>query len=285
MKIVICLKQIVHTYARTGRDPEKQYLSDDDRIYCINPCDELAVGMALRARYFWGGGDITLLTLGPLKAESELRRCLAMGANHLCQIDMAEPMDSRRKSVFLGRAIKEIGADLVLCGTESMDTRNGQVAARLAHFLGIPFVSSVREVINAGRGTVRVKRSADRGIKELVEFSLPAVLSVDTGAETPEMPAYEEKKRSWDVPIQKIIYDMNTVPAGYTHLKTYPPRPRPKILAPPDSRLPAYERISQLLSGRMEEKKGEMLAGDPESQAEGIITFLKKHGILEDQED
>ncbi|MFC1533612.1 electron transfer flavoprotein subunit beta/FixA family protein [Thermodesulfobacteriota bacterium] len=282
MKIVVCVKQIAHTYARTGNDPEKHYLAEEDNIFRINPCDELAVGMAIHARELFGEGEISLLTLGPLTAEAELRRCMALGADSLCQIDMADPMDPWQKSVFLGRAVRELGADLVFCGTESLDSRNGQVGALLAHHLDMPFVSCVREMVLLSiKGSVQVQRSAGRGVREVVECPLPAVLGVDPGAGSPLLPTYDEKKKCRTIPIQKFIYDISTVSARYKRIRIYPPRPRPKTVASPDSRLGAYERISRLLSGSLVEKKGEMLTGDPASQAERMISFMKTHDLLE----
>ena len=52
-------------------------------------------------------------------------------------------------------------------------------------------------------------------------------------------------------------------------------------MPPPDSGLHAYERIAQLLAGSTVEKKGTVLSGTPESQVEGILTFLKANGFLE----
>ena len=49
----------------------------------------------------------------------------------------------------------------------------------------------------------------------------------------------------------------------------------------PDSRLPAYERILQLLSGSKVEKKGDMLTGSLESQVNGIIDYLKANGFVD----
>jgi len=83
------------------------------------------------------------------------------------------------------------------------------------------------------------------------------------------------------LPVQRIIYDKDTVFPQSICTKTFPPRPRPKKALAPDSRLDAYDRIEQLLTGSRVEKKGEMLRGDPESQVKGIISFLDGHGFLE----
>ena len=281
MKIVVCVKQISHTYARTGMDPERDFLAPEDQVFRVNPYDELAVAVALHTKGLAGEGEISALTLGEIIAEKELRRCMAMGVDHLFQIDMPGRVDPWQKSLFLARAIKGLGADLVLCGKESIDTRNGQVGAFVAHHLGVPFVSSVRDVsISSDRGSLEIQRSAGRGIREVIECPLPAVFSVDAGAVEPPFPTYEEKQQGQALPVQSIVYDKDSVSPQTICTKIFPPRPRPKKAPAPDPGLDAFNRIGQLLTGSRVEKKGEMLTGSPESQVEGIISFLEGHGFL-----
>lgn len=282
MRIVVCVKQISHAYARTGMDPERDFLTPEDEVFRVNPYDELAVAVALRTKELVGEGEISVLTLGPIIAEKELRRCMAMGVDHLYQIDIAGRVDPWQKSAFLARAIKGIGADLVLCGKESIDSRNGQVGAFVAHLLALPFVSCIRDIsISSDKGSLEVQRSAGRGIREVIECPLPAVFSVDAGAIEPPFPTYEEKKQSQALPVQRIIYDKDTVFPQSICTKAFPPRPRPKKAPAPDPGLDAFNRIGQLLTGSRVEKKGEMLRGSPESEVDGIISFLGGHGFLE----
>ncbi len=286
MRIVVCVKQISHAYARTGMDPERDFLAPEDEVFRVNPYDELAVAVALRTKELVGEGEISLLTLGPIIAEKELRRCMAMGADHLYQIDITGRVDPWQKSAFLARAIKGIGADLVLCGKESIDNRNGQIGAFVAHHLAVPFVSCIRDIsISSDKGLLEVQRSAGRGIREVIECPLPAVVSVDTGAIEPPFPTYEDKKQSRTLPVQRIIFDKDTVLPQTVCTKTFPPRPRPKKAPAPDPGLDAFNRIGQLLTGSRVEKKGEMLRGSPESQVDGIISFLDGHGFLESIEE
>lgn len=282
MRIIVCVKQICHTYARTGMDPEQNFLAPEDKIYRVNPYDEVAMELALRLKEFLGGGEIIILTLGPIIAEAELRRCLAMGADHLYQIDMNGRMDPWRKSGLLARAIKDMEADLILCGRESLDNQNGQVGAFIAHYLGMPFVSAITDLtILEDKRSTKVKRSAGRGVREVIECSLPAVFSVDLGLHEPRLPAYEEKKQAQSLPIQKLNYPEDMTTPKIISAKIFPPRPRPKKVSTPDSRLEAYDRIQQLLIGSRVERKGVILRGSPESQVEGIISFLQEHDFLQ----
>ena len=42
-------------------DPDQYYLSPEDQVFRINPCDELAMGMALHTKKLTGEGKIFLL--------------------------------------------------------------------------------------------------------------------------------------------------------------------------------------------------------------------------------
>lgn len=279
MKIVVCIKQIRHIYARTGMDPSERFLTPEDKICMVNPCDEVALEMGLRLKDSLGEGEVTLLTLGPIIAEAEVRRCLGMGADRLVQIEADQGMDPWRKSFFLARAIKEIGANLILCGKESLDRQSGQVGAYVAHRLGLPFVSAVVSVtMNPGTGGVEAERRAGRGAREVIGCSFPAVLSVDMGLEV-RLPKFEDKQRALSAPVEKRAYPEEGDPARTVVRTILPPRPRPKNVFTPDSRLDAFERIQQLLMGSRVEKKGSVLTGSVDSQVDGIVSFLKEHGF------
>ena len=281
MRIVVCVKQVCQVCGRSGMDPGARFLTPEDKVYRVNPYDEAAVQMAARAKRTSKQTEVLLLTLGPLTAEREFRRCAAIvEAGGLFQIDSDGEIDSWGKSDLLARAVRKIGADLVLCGKEAVDTRNGQVGPFLAHSLGFPFVSSIKELeISGDRATAKVERSAGRGLREIVESPLPAVFSVDVGARALLLPAYEDKKRADGLGVQVLRFEEGGL-SRTKRVGLHPPRPRPKRIPAPDSGLPAFERIGQLLSGSRIEKKGVMLGGSPESQVESIVSFLKDHSFL-----
>jgi electron transfer flavoprotein beta subunit len=285
MKIIVCIKQLYHVYARTGMNPSERFLEPEDKVSMVNPFDEVALEMGLRVKESLGEGDVTLLTLGPIIAESGLRRCLGMGANRLVQIEADQGMDPWRKSFFLARAIQEIGGRLILFGKESLDRRSGQVGAYVAHRLGLPFVSAVIAMaMKHGSGKLEAERRAGRGVREIIECPLPAVLSADMGLEV-RLPKFEEKRKAGSALFETRIYREEGDPARTIAGKIFPPRPRPKKVFTPDSRLPAFERIQQLLAGSRVEKKGSMLVGTVESQVEGIVSFLKEHGFTGKEEE
>ncbi len=291
MHIIVCAKQIRHTYARTGTSPDTHYIEDWDGVYRVNPHDEAALELALRVKDDHAGITVSLLTMGPMIAEHELRRCLATGADNLYQIDgnnahdpAQEPFDQPdpwEKSDRLARAVKSLNGDLVLCGKESLDKGNGQVGALLAHRLARPFVSAITDLgLATSDGQVQVQRSAGRGVREIIACQLPAVFSVDLGVDL-RLPNLKRRQWADEYPPRPVEGNGESAPPRIVCKHRFQPRPRPKLIPAPDSRQHAYDRIMQLLTGSTVEKKGEMLTGSPDSQVEGILAFLKTNGFLE----
>jgi len=291
MKIIVCAKQIRHTYARTGTSPESHYIRPEDGVHRVNPHDEAALELALRLKDDYENITVVLLTLGPMIAEDEMRRCMATGADDLYQINVnghppysEDPLDQPDpwvKSDLMARAVKDLKGDLVLCGKASLDKGSGQVGALLAHRLDLPFVSAITDLsMDKSGSTLQVQRSAGRGVREIIECRLPAAFSVDLGCDL-RLPKFAKRQWANAYAPRHLDYDADVDAPKIVCTHRFQPRPRPKIVPAPDSRLQAYERIMQLLSGSKVEKKGEMLTGGPESQADGIVAFLKANGFLE----
>lgn len=267
-------------------DHARHFLAPEDNVYRINPHDEAALELALRVKDTREETEIVLLTLGPQIADEALRRCLAMGADHLYRIDCNRSPDPWEKSLALTRTVKDLKADLVLCGKESIDTQNGQVGALVAHHLKVPFVSAITDIATSKDNTLAtVRRSCGRGVREEIQCRLPAVFSVDSGGIEPRLPTYEARVKAGAYTVKIIGYDGNGARRKVISEKRYAPRPRPKSVPVPDSRLDAHHRIKQLFTGSRVEKKGEMLTGTAVSQVEGIVSFLLEQGFVKSQHE
>jgi electron transfer flavoprotein beta subunit len=286
MKIIVCVKQIRHTYARTGMDPGRHFLALEDSVYRANPYDEAALELALGVKDSRENTEIVLLTLGPLIADEALKRCLAMGADHLLRIDCSSSPDPWEKSLALFQAILDVKVDLILCGKESIDTQNGQIGALVAHHLNVPFVSAITSIeILQNNTRATVKRSCGRGVREEIQCKLPAVFSVDLGGIEPRLPTYEARLKAVAYAVQTRAYTNSDAGPKVISEKIYAPRPRPKEVPAPDNRQDAFHRIRQLLAGSRVEKKGELLTGTSESQVDGIVSFLLEHGFVRSQQE
>src|SRR5512136_2570756 len=80
MNIAVCVKQVIDTEAEKKLDPSTWRL--ERGVTCIlNPYDEYAVEEALRIKEAHGG-EVTVVCMGPAKAEDAVRKALAMGADN-----------------------------------------------------------------------------------------------------------------------------------------------------------------------------------------------------------
>jgi electron transfer flavoprotein beta subunit len=84
--------------------------------------------------------------------------------------------------------------DLLLFGNEAADTGDYQVPVRVAHALGLPCVTGIKnlEVTDAG---ARAKREY-RGTEEVFDIPLPAVVSVKEGINLPRYPSLPGRLRA-----------------------------------------------------------------------------------------
>ncbi len=282
MNVVVCIKQIEQTYARTGMDPAYHFLTPEDHILRVNPYDEAALEIALKIKEHVPETRIILVTLGKIIAEAELKRCLALGGEAIFQIDTTETLDSQAKAKLLAAAAAQLRADLILCGKESMDRQNGQVGAFMARHLECPFISAIVDLeYFAEDHCVKATRICGRGVREKIQCRLPAVLSADMGAFAYRVPKYADIEKANAAPIQPAIGLSEPFETMLSVSKIMPPLPRTKKTLAPDSRLPASQRIQQLLTGSKIEKKGQILEGNSEVLVEGIISYLSEHGFIE----
>jgi electron transfer flavoprotein beta subunit len=112
-----------------------------------------------------------------------------MGADRAIQISDANLRGAAEFSIaeVLARAIeKDGGADLILTGVQSDDLGTGATGVMLAEFLGWPHATVAIAVrANPDAKAVEVDRELEGGVIETVELPLPAVVTVQYGANQP----------------------------------------------------------------------------------------------------
>jgi len=281
MRIVVCVKQISHTYARTGMDPSRDYIAPEDQVILTNPCDEAAMETAVRLKEENAGSQVIVVTLGPLLSEKELRRLAAFGADECVHIECNGELDPWAKSVLLSRVLRSLEGDLVLCGRESLDRGNGQVGPFCARRLDMPFLGPLLEAsVDLERQKVRGVKKGRRGVRQVLECPLPAVIGMDLGGLEIRFPSYEARVRAENVPVLKIEGGPVEAGPGTERKRVFPPKPRAGAVPAPDPRLSAEERIDFLLSGSRVEKKGEILTGDADALAAEVAAYLEKEGFI-----
>ncbi|GII55772.1 electron transfer flavoprotein subunit beta [Planotetraspora thailandica] len=190
MNIVVCVKQVPDTATERKLRSDDKTLDRDAADGVVNELDEYAVEEALRLKEAHGG-EVTVLTMGPARATETIRKALAMGADKAVHVtdDALHGSDALSTSYALAEALKKIGFDLVILGSESTDARTGVLAAMLAERLGAPQLTLANKVEVDGQA-ITIQRVTDYGY-DRVEASLPAVVSVVEKINEPRYPSFK----------------------------------------------------------------------------------------------
>jgi electron transfer flavoprotein beta subunit len=202
---IVCIKSVPDT-TEVRFNPETNTLMRDEVESIINPFDTYAIEEALRLKEAHGG-KVTVVTMGPPKAEKELREAVAMGCDEAMFLSAREfaGSDTWATAYTLAQAIRRIGAfDVILCGKQAMDGDTGQVGPGIANQLEIPqltYVFKVRE-IDLDERTIQVERLLEEG-REVVETRLPALLTVVKDINQPRYPTFRgiRTARRIDIPV------------------------------------------------------------------------------------
>jgi electron transfer flavoprotein beta subunit len=154
----------------------------------INDFDAWAVEAALQLKDKTAGSEVTVISLGPDVVQETIRKALSMGADRGIQLKTGKvPFDGLAIAKALSEELKTASYDLILFGKMSPDSSNGVVGPMAAELLGLPCVTAISSLqIADGKGTA--KRELE-GAREIVEFPLPAVLTVDEGLNAARLPS------------------------------------------------------------------------------------------------
>jgi electron transfer flavoprotein beta subunit len=205
MKILVCVKRVptvggAITLTADGR-------SIDTRMsgFTISPHEECAVEEAVRLVERFGG-SVTVVTLGPIAAEEQLRACLALGASSAVLLETAP--DTETGPIATSAALFSVADpgefDLVLLGNEASDTGDYQVGIRLAHLLGRPVATGIKSLSVSDSGESVVASRTYRGVLETFSLPPPCVVTVKEGINLPRYPSLPGRLRAKRAAITRV---------------------------------------------------------------------------------
>ena len=259
----------MHIYVLLKRtfDPEEDIIIDDggeildDGVeYIINPYDEYAIEEAIKQREIHGG-EVTVITVGPLECEGQLRTALAMGADRGVLIEAYDELpvgDAETTVQILEKYFTNEPVDLILAGNVSIDEGSGQLPPRLAAVLNIPYVTSIIGLDIDENHSVTIEKDVE-GDVEIIETSIPLLVSCQQGLNEPRYPSLpgimKAKRKPLDViSLDDLSMDQETL--------------RPKTVTKEIFLLP-------------EKDKGQILKGSVDEQVEQLMDLLKnKHKVI-----
>ena len=185
LNIIVLAKQVPDT-----RNVGKDAMKEDGTINraalpaIFNPEDLNALEQALRLKDANPGSTVTILTMGLPRAAEVIREAIYRGADSgIVLTDRAlGGADTLATSYSLAQAVKKIGNyDIILGGRQAIDGDTAQVGPQIAEKLGLPQVTYAEEIIEAGNGSIVIRRRLEHGV-ETVKAPLPCVVTVNGSA-------------------------------------------------------------------------------------------------------
>jgi electron transfer flavoprotein beta subunit len=202
VEILVCVKRVPTVGGKIAVTPDGQEVDTRMSGFSISPHEECAVEEAVQITER-AGGSVSVLTLGPEAAIDQLRDALALGAGRavLLETDGREwgPIAT---AAAIAAEVRAHPYDLVLLGNEAADTGDYQVGIRLAHELGWPVATGIKNLSVSADGVVA--RREYRGVEEAYSLPLPAVVTVKEGINLPRYPSLPGRLRAKRAAITQV---------------------------------------------------------------------------------
>jgi len=185
MNILVCLSRVPDTATKIIIGTDRKSIDETGVKYIINPYDEFAIESALQL-VEKNGGSVTAVTVGGENSQDVLRTAIAMGVENAVIIKADKYADSFFVASNLADYAKKMNPDLIFLGRQSVDYDSFQMASTLSELLGIPSVSVVSKFEITGN-TITCTRDIEGG-KEILESSMPCIISAQKGLNSPRYP-------------------------------------------------------------------------------------------------
>jgi len=204
---VVCISHVPDTESRIKIAAGGTRIDEAGLKFIVSPYDEYALEEAIRVKEK-SGGDVTVLTFGPDRAQQALREALARGATKALHVkgDSADA-DALGIAKVLAAAIKSVPHDVVFFGKQGVGTDNGLVGPMVAELLGYPQVNVVTH-LEVGDGKLTAHREIE-GAEEVLETPTPAVITAQKGLNEPRYASLKGIMAAKKVPIDvKSVADL-----------------------------------------------------------------------------
>jgi electron transfer flavoprotein beta subunit len=297
MKVVVFVEVAADVRVSPELDARSGRVREEWLIRELDPAGAHALALALNLKAVASATEVTVIHFGSPEMEPWLRQARARGCDRVVRVwdEEAARAGVGGKAVILAAAAEAAGFDLVLTGASGVVNSSGQLGVLLAESVRVPCVTQavgLRPV--EGRETMEIERGLEAGFRERVEADLPLVATVSgsttslDAAMPPAIPvsaliaAHREEIIVWDladlgVPLEKVRHADRKLGLGRPRSR----RPRLHPVAAPDSSLPAFDRILELVRGSVQSRQGRVVQESAEAIVDEIFSTLKDEGWLD----
>jgi electron transfer flavoprotein beta subunit len=245
VKIAVCIKRTPDSESRFRIASSGAAIDEAGLKFDIDDFAGYAVEAALQLNEKAGGGETVVLAVGPDLVQESLRKAMSMGADRAVQLktDGATPADGLAVAKALAAELKDGEFDLILFGKHAFDTSGGIVGTATAELLGLPAVTAVSK-LDVGNGRGSAQRDLE-GATEVVEFALPAVVTIDEGVARPRYPSLKGIMAAKKKPLESKPAQLGAVRLTVQKAELPPERPAGRIIGEGVAAVPELIRLLQ----------------------------------------
>ena len=182
MKILVPIKRVVDYNVKVRVKADGSGIDLANVKMSLNPFDEIAIEEAVRLKEAGKADEIVVVSIGPEKAQEQLRTAMAIGADRGILVQTDAPIDlGGVEPLAVAKMLKALvdkeSPDLVIMGKQSIDDDSNQTGQMLAALLGWAQGTFASQLTVDGE-QLTVVREVDGGL-QTVSLKMPAVVTTD----------------------------------------------------------------------------------------------------------
>ncbi len=206
MKILVPVKRVVDYNVKIRVKTDQSGVDLANVKMSVNPFDEIAVEEAVRLKEAGKASEVVVVSIGPDKAQEQIRTAMAIGADRGILVKTDAPIDlGGVEPLAVAKILKAIAEreqpGLIILGKQSIDDDSNQTGQMLAALLGWPQGTFASKLEIAG-DAIKVTREIDGGLQTL-QLKSPAVVTTDLRLNEPRYAKLPEimkaKKKPLDI--------------------------------------------------------------------------------------
>jgi electron transfer flavoprotein beta subunit len=201
MKVLVPVKRVVDYNVKVRVKSDQTDVDLANVKMSMNPFDEIAVEEAVRLKEAGTADEIVVVSIGPDKAQEQIRQALGMGADRGILLTTDEDVESLAVAKLLQKVCEEEQPGLVIMGKQAIDDDRNQTGQMLAALLGWPQGTFASEVKKEG-DKLHVTREVDGGL-QTVALNLPAVVTTDLRLNEPRYASLPNIMKAKKKPLDK----------------------------------------------------------------------------------
>ncbi len=201
MKVLVPVKRVVDYNVKVRVKSDNTDVDLANVKMSMNPFDEIAVEEAVKLKEAGTATEVVVVSIGPEKAQDQIRQALAMGADRGILVTSDEDVESLGVAKILEKICGEESPELVIMGKQAIDDDRNQTGQMLAALLGWPQGTFASEVKKEG-DKLHVTREVDGGL-QTVALNLPAVVTTDLRLNEPRYASLPNIMKAKKKPLDK----------------------------------------------------------------------------------